>query len=211
MKNKIDLKKYKIIIISVGILFFTILVYIFSNIIFDAGGIYPTLTNIIIVWSSFILLFICLYKIIKKKEIINIISICILILALIINSITFNVDFVRNFFDKLEKRTEVVNLIKEGKLVSGDNNDIKLPKEYKNVSADGEVSVLKNDEDNQIIGFWISRGINTDGKLYIYSSKGKDAIIEEFGEKYCEVEHLYNDTWFYVITYQYEKDYYLEN
>ena len=75
MKNKIDLKKYKIIIISVGILFFTILVYIFSNIIFDAGGIYPTLTNIIIVWSSFILLFICLYKIIKKKEIINIISI----------------------------------------------------------------------------------------------------------------------------------------
>lgn len=211
MKNKIDLKKYKIIIISVGILFFTILVYIFSNIIFDVGGIYPTLTNIIIVWSSFILLFICLYKIIKKKEIVNIISICILILALIINNITFNVDFVRNFFDKLEKRTEVVNLIKEGKLVSGDNNDIKLPKEYKNVSADGKVSVLKNDEDNQIIGFWISRGINTDGKLYIYSSKGKDAIIEEFGEEYCEVEHLYNDTWFYVITYQYEKDYYLEN
>lgn len=210
MKKKIDLKKYKIIIISVGILFFTILVNIFSNIIFDVGGIYPTLTNIIIVWSSFILLFICLYKIIKKKEIINIISICILILALIINNITFNVDFVRNFFDKLEKRTEVVNLIKEGKLVS-DNNDIKLPKEYKNVSADGEVSVLKNDEDNQIIGFWISRGINTDGKLYIYSSKGKDAIIEEFGEEYCEVEHLYNDTWFYVITYQYEKDYYLEN
>lgn len=211
MKNKIDLKKYKIIIISVGILFFTILVYIFSNIIFDVGGIYPTLTNIIIVWSSFILLFICLYKIIKKKEIVNIISICILILALIINNITFNVDFVRNFFDKLEKRTEVVNLIKEGKLVSGDNNDIKLPKEYKNVSADGKVSVLKNDEDNQIIGFWISRGINTDGKLYIYSSKGKDAIIEEFGKEYCEVEHLYNDTWFYVITYQYEKDYYLEN
>lgn len=211
MKNKIDLKKYKIIIISVGILFFTILVYIFSNIIFDVGGIYSTLTNIIIVWSSFILLFICLYKIIKKKEIVNIISICILILALIINNITFNVDFVRNFFDKLEKRTEVVNLIKEGKLVSGDNNDIKLPKEYKNVSADGKVSVLKNDEDNQIIGFWISRGINTDGKLYIYSSKGKDAIIEEFGEEYCEVEHLYNDTWFYVITYQYEKDYYLEN
>lgn len=211
MKNKIDLKKYKIIIISVGILFFTILVYIFSNIIFNVGGIYPTLTNIIIVWSSFILLFICLYKIIKKKEIINIISICILILALIINNITFNVNFVRNFFDKLEKRTEVVNLIKEGKLVSGDNNDIKLPKEYKNVSVDGEVSVLKNDEDNQIIGFWISRGINTDGKLYIYSSKGKDAIIEEFGEEYCEVEHLYNDTWFYVITYRYEKDYYLEN
>ena len=211
MKNKIDLKKYKIIIISVGILFFTILVYIFSNIIFDVGGIYPTLTNIIIVWSSFILLFICLYKIIKKKEIVNIISICILILALIINNITFNVDFVRNFFDKLEKRTEVVNLIKEGKLVSDNNNDIKLPKEYKNVSADGEVSVLKNDEDNQIIGFWISRGINTDGKLYIYSSKGKDAIIEEFGKEYCDVEHLYNNTWFYVITYWYEKDYYLEN
>ena len=134
-------------------------------------------------------------------------SICILLLALIINNITFNVDFVSNFFDNLEKRTEVVNLIKEDMLVS-DNNDIILPKEYKNISEKGEVTIFKNEEDNQIIGFWISRGINTDGKLYIYSSKGKDAIIEEFGEEYCEVEHLYNDTWFYVTTYQYEKDYY---
>ena len=206
--QKIQYKKYINLVVSALIFIFALLVYIFSDIIFDAGGIYPTLTNIIIVWSSFILLFICLYKIIKRKEMINIVSICILILALIINNTTFNVDYVKDFFDKLEKRTEVVNLIKEGKLVADEYNNIKLPKEYKNVSADGEVSILKNDEDNQMIGFWISRGINTDGKLYIYSSDGKAAIIDKFGEEYCDVGHLYDDTWFYVTTYWYEKDYY---
>ena len=203
MKNK----KYIGIIISIIILAFGVSAYIFRDTILDMDGIFPGLFSILIVWAVYIHFFVCLYKIIKKKEFLNIISICLLIPTLFFYTKTFDMNTTKDFFDKLDQRTEVVNLIKDGELSGDDYNNIVLPDKYKKTSYDGSVHVYKNEEDNQIIGFWISRGINSDSKLYIYSSKGQDTIIEEFGEEYCDVNHVY-DNWYYVISYWYEKDYY---
>lgn len=203
MKNK----KFLGIIISIIILILYLLIYVLRDTILNLKGVLPVLISILIVWVVYIHFFVCLYKIIKKKEFINIISICLLIPTYFLYSATFDMSATTDFFDKLDQRTEVVNLIKEGKLVSDDYNNISLPKKYKKLSNDGEAHVYKNEEDNLIIGFTISRGINTDSKYYFYSSKGQDAIIEELGEEYCDVSHVY-DNWFYVIEYWYEKDYY---
>lgn len=206
MKNK----KYVGIIISIIILILEIVIYIWRDDVLNLEGIYPVLISIVIVWAVYIHIFICLYKIIKKKEMINIVSICILIPTYFLYSATFDMSATTDFFDKLDQRTEVVNLIKDGKLIVDDYNNIKLPKEYKKTSEGGEVHVYKNEDDNIMIDFYVSRGINTDSKHYFYSSKGQDAIIEEIGEEYCDVSHVY-DNWFYVIEYWYEKDYYLDN
>ena len=95
-------------------------------------------------------------------------------------------------------RREVVEMIRSGQLQPKDGiGNISLPAGYRMISADGEVFQYQNDQNGQVIGFWIFRGIDASIQM-IYSSGGEELIREN--EPYIISVEKLKDHWYYVVT-----------
>ena len=78
--------------------------------------------------------------------------------------------------------------------------NITLPKDFKHLSNSGQVTVLKNDEEGQVIIFWIYRGMLSGSTELIYSSGGEKMIKDnETGHPITSIERV-KDNWYYVET-----------
>lgn len=95
-----------------------------------------------------------------------------------------------------KQRNIIIEKVKNNEFTYYFDKNIKLPI-YKYVSSDGEIYVYRNDEE-QIISFWIFRGISSGNVELIYSSAGEDLIydIKNNSEiiKIIELE----ENWYYV-------------
>jgi hypothetical protein len=96
----------------------------------------------------------------------------------------------------MDKRLEIVKLIKDKEL-DDKNRNIKLPK-YKYVSQDGEVHVYQNNEE-QVIGFWVFRGMLSGSVELVYSSSDEKLIKENEDIDVCAITEL-KEHWYYVVT-----------
>ena len=148
---------------------------------------------LLIIWIIF------LVKIIKNfdKNKINILFGILLIGSIF--SLFYNFRFIKTkveFTLYKKQRNIIIEKVKNNEFTYYFDKNIKLPI-YKYVSSDGEIYVYRNDEE-QIIGFWIFRGISSGNVELIYSSDGEDLIydIKNNSEiiKIIELE----ENWYYV-------------
>ncbi len=98
-------------------------------------------------------------------------------------------------------RLEIVRMIKDGRLRPKDQfGNVDLPAGFERLSSDGEVFIDQNDEDGQVISFWVFRGMLSGSAELICSSGGEELIREnESGHPITKVERL-KDNWYYVLT-----------
>lgn len=76
----------------------------------------------------------------------------------------------------LEKdRMQVVELISEGQLTADAYGNVRLPWKYQRTSSDGTVHVYRNDGE-QVICFWVFRGMLSGSVQLIYSSQDASLI-----------------------------------
>ncbi len=129
-----------------------------------------------------------------KRKIIAILLLVISTLFLFLNFQFLKTKLEFNWYQ--EKRSIIIEKIKNNEFPYYYDRNIKLPI-YKYVSSDGEVFVYQNDEE-QVIGFWISRGVLSDSTELIYSSKDESLIYKNHtGHPITKVIPLAKH-WYYV-------------
>ena len=193
------MKKYILIIVSLIIMILTFLNNWYSDKLLDL--LFVPALNIILFISLIICLIIVLIKIIKYKQFINIIALVFLIITvLMIISFPTREEKFKLTFNLYEKdRLEIIKMIKDNKLKSDEYGNTPLPRRYKKLSSSGEVVVLQNNEE-QLIIFWIFRGMQSGSVELIYSTGGEKLIKEnEGGHPIVSIDKL-KDKWYYVKT-----------
>ncbi len=196
------MKKYITLIISILVLILSFTKSWYSDFLFDKLFIFYIISNFIL-FVMFIFCFITsLRKMTSKYELINILSIIILLISvLLFIFFPFRKIKVNYELNKYEKaRLEIIDKIILGELKADDSGNVKLPNEYRKYSLSGEVTVYQNDNDGQIICFWIFRGMQSGSTQLMYSSGGEKLIKEnETGHPIINIRK-FKDNWYYVET-----------
>ena len=196
------MKKYKILIISILTLIISFARSWYSDFLYDKLFIFYSIPNLLL----FVLFNFCfitsIIKIIKERELINVISIIILLFSILL-FVFFpfrkaKTNYELNSFEKA--RLEIIDKIIYNELKPDDFGNVKLPKEYKKYSMSGEVTIYHNDEEGQVICFWIFRGMQSGSVQLMYSTGGEKLIKDnENGHPIINIEKL-KDNWYYVET-----------
>ena len=194
------MKKYSLLILTLIILILSFLNCWYSAELLDLLFIVTFILNLVLFIIYIICFKIVIEEIIKNKNILNVISLCILIMNIIIITI-FPFREAKTYLELnlyKEEYEKVVKLVKDKGLVTYEYDNAKLPKELKKISISGEISIYKNDEEGQIIGFWIFRGMLSGSTQLIYSSCDEKLIEEsEFRYSITSIKEL-EDNWYYV-------------
>lgn len=91
-------------------------------------------------------------------------------------------------------------MIKSNELKSDEIGNVTLPNKYKKLSTSGQIFIYQNNEEGQVIGFWVFRGMLSGSIKVIYSTGGEDLIKNnEKGHPIIKIEKL-KDNWYYVET-----------
>lgn len=196
------MKKYILLIVSVIVLILSFLNSWFSDMLFDSLFIFALIPSLVLFVGWIICLVLSIIKLIKDKNVFNIISfIAVILTALLVLFFPFRETKVRlelNLYE--EKRLEIIRMIEDNKLEVDDIGNAELPDKYKKVSTSGEVAVYQNDEEGKVIVFWVFRGMLSGSVELIYSTGGEKLIRDnEVGYPIVSIEKL-KDNWYYVIT-----------
>lgn len=110
---------------------------------------------------------------------------------------TAKVNLELSLFEKY--RLEVVEKVKDGELIVDSFGNSELPKGYGHLSSDGNIFVYQNDNE-QVISFWVFRGMLSGSVELIYSS-GDESLIysNERGHPIVNIDKL-KDNWYLVYT-----------
>ena len=196
------MKKYILLIVSVIVLILSFLNSWFSDMLFDSLFIFALIPSLVLFVGWIICLVLSIIKLIKDKNVFNIISfIAVILTALLVLFFPFRETKVRlelNLYE--EKRLEIIRMIEDNKLKVDDLGNVKLPNKYKKVSTSGEVAVYQNDEDCKVIAFWVFRGMLSGSIQLVYSDGGEEMIIDsEIENPIISIDKL-KDNWYYVVT-----------
>lgn len=196
------MQKYKYLMVSIIILIISFVCCYYSVQLLDKFFILLLLVYLLLFISYIKCLFDCLVKIHNEKNIINITTICILfinaVMILFFPFKEFKTYLELNLYE--EDRNNVIELVKNNTLVVDDYGNAKLSKKQKKLSISGEIKIYKNDDEGQVIGFWIFRGMLSCSRQLIYTSLDYE-LIEENLDKHAiiDVKKL-KENWYYIIT-----------
>ena len=200
------MKKFGLLIISTIILILSFITMWYSDNLFGIYGLvwllaYPVLA--VIVFTIYIVLIIKLIH--KMKEKVNITNIVTAMLLIIIPTLVCIFPFrelkVKSDFNKYERaRLEVIQMVKENRLVPDEFGNVSIPEKYKMLTNDTEreIYVFQNDENGQVIGFWIARGMMSPSFVLVYSS-GDEELIRHNNIDTLSIKKL-DDNWYYIVT-----------
>ena len=196
------MKKYELLITSIVVLVLSFLNNWFFDELLDSLFIFILIPNLVLFIGWLICLIFSIINLIRDKRIINIISLIIVILtALLILFFPFRktkVILELNLYEN--ERLEIIKMVEDKKLKTDEFGNVDLPYKYKKVSISGEVFVFQNDEEGQVIGFWVFRGVQSGSVQLIYSTGGEILIRDnETGHPIISIDKL-KDNWYYVIT-----------
>ena len=196
------MKKYILLIISVIVMILSFLNSWFSDYLLDSLFIFALIPGLILFVGWIICLVLSIIKLIKDKNVFNIISfIAVILTALLVLFFPFRETKVKlelNLYE--EKRLEIIRMIEDNKLKVDDLGNVKLPNKYKKVSTSGEVAVYQNDKDGKVIGFWVFRGMLSGSIQLVYSNGGEEMIrSSEIEHPIVSIDKL-KDNWYYVVT-----------
>ena len=197
------MKKYSLQILSILLLLVSFVTAWYSDHLFNHLFVLVFPLYIILFAGFFVLLGISIKRIVNQKEYSCVISIAVLtLMAVLILFFPFRdvkVNYELNRFEA--DRLEVVEMIKNDQLRPKDAiGNVVLPAGYGRLSSDGEVFIHQNDENGQVISFWIFRGMLSGSIELIYSSGGEELIkANESGHPITRIENL-KGNWYYVET-----------
>ena len=196
------MKKYILLITSVIVMILSFLNSWFSDQMLDSLFIFALIPSLVLFVGWIICLVLSAIKIIKNKNVFNIISLIVTVLtALLILFFPFRESKVRlelNLYE--EERLEIIKMIEDNKLKVDDLGNVKLPNKYKKVSTSGEVAIYQNDEDGKVVAFWIFRGMLSGSVPLVYSTGGEEIIrSSEIEHPIVSIDKL-KDNWYYVVT-----------
>ncbi|MBR5093833.1 MAG: hypothetical protein IK095_01935 [Oscillospiraceae bacterium] len=78
--------------------------------------------------------------------------------------------------------------------------NIDLPMGYRRLSSDGQVFLYENDENGQVVCFWVFRGMLSGSFELIYSSGGEELIRANEKKIYVVRIEKLKENWYYVET-----------
>lgn len=197
------MKKYYSIILSIIYLILWFVNSWYTDELVDSLFIFYMIPSLIIFSGLFIwLLIVSIIKVFKDKQYINIISITILIVVLLLSKyFPFRELKVKLELDKYEQsRLSIIRMVKENELVPDEWGNCVMPEQYKKTSQDGEIHIYQNNNEGQVISFWVFRGMLSGSVELIYSTGGEELIrANETGHPIISIEKL-KENWYYVIT-----------
>jgi len=96
-------------------------------------------------------------------------------------------------------RMQVVEMVKNGDIISSDWGNAELPPDYTHLSSDGHIFIYQNDEE-QVISFWVFRGMLSGSVQLIYSSKDESMIYENEDRHAIASIEMLKEHWYLVET-----------
>lgn len=208
---KDDVKKEKAIKDNVGTTMLSLAIIIFiltffmgwnSDKIYDRIFFVPIfLDGFIILLNLIFILFAIISRRISKSKL-TLIGIIIIIISIICRFVFpfRNVRTALELYIYEDERLYIIEKVKDNKIEIDENGNANLPKKLKKVSSDGKITVYQNNDDGQVICFWIFRGLLSGSNQLMYSTGGEKLIREnETGHPIIQIKKL-KDNWYYVET-----------
>lgn len=195
-------KKYSNLILSILILVFSFIKCWYSDYLLNLLFVFYIILDLILLIGYFICLIKNVRNLKQKINIINILTtIMLVITAILVLFFPFRDSKIKYELNLYEKdRLKVIDMIKNNELKSDEIGDITLPNKYKKISTSEQVFVYQNNDEGQVIGFWVFRGTLSGSIEVIYSTGGEELIkINEKGHPITKIEKL-KDNWYYVET-----------
>lgn len=162
-------------------------------------GLVPHAISVFTLLCSLIVFLVCVIRQHSKKE---------YYYALAVSAVTVIVLFVFPFrmakvnlelqlFE--DDRLQIIEMVKNGDITTDNLGNAKLPDGFGMLSSDGEIFVYQNDSE-QVISFWVFRGMLSGSVELIYSSTDESLIYEnETGHPIISVDKL-KEHWYLVDT-----------
>ena len=196
------MKKYSNFILSILILIFSLIKCWYSDYLLNLLFVFYIILNLILLIGYFICLIKNVRNLKQKINVINILTtIMLVITAILVLFFPFRdikIKYELNLYEK--DRLEVINMIKSNELKPDEIGNVTLPNKYKKLSTSGQIFIYQNNEEGQVIGFWVFRGMLSGSIKVIYSTGGEDLIKNnEKGHPIIKIEKL-KDNWYYVET-----------
>ncbi len=201
-KEKHNMTSIYLLSVSIIVLITSFIHCWYSDQLFNTLFIFNLVPSLILSTIWIICLIISIIKIKRYKTKLNISILIVLIInALLIFFFPFREAKVHvEFVLYKNERLEIIQMIKENKLEVDELGNAILPKNYKKISTGGEVFIYQNDENGQIISFWIMRGMMSGSVELVYSSKSEETIEKNQKiDSITSIEKL-DDNWYYVVT-----------
>lgn len=197
------MKKVVVLISTIVFFILSFLINWYSDEMFENIFIFAIIPYIFLMIIYGILNTICFLKVFSKKEYFYLISLALLFIStLLFFFLPFREIKVKYELDRYEEaRLEIINMIKSEELKASDEiGNVVLPKKYKKYSSSGKVFLYQSDENGDVIGFWVFRGMLSGSVELIYSTGGERLIKDnETGHPIIKIKKL-KDNWYYVIT-----------
>ncbi len=196
------MKKYFLVIFSVFSVVVSFICFWFNDNLVDryfVFGIIPVGLSFLMIVSG---LFFSVTGIVRRrKDIKNYVSLLIAIVNVIIILFfpfrTARVNTELHLYE--EERLHIVEMVASGDITADKMGNAELPREYRHISSDGNIAVYQNNEE-QVICFWVFRGMLSGSVQLIYSSAGENLIYEnETAHPITSVEML-KEHWYLVNT-----------
>ncbi len=193
--------KYVLPILSAMLLLVTFVVAWYDDVLFSRFWvlhlpIYPILLGWFIA-----LLVASIVFIIKEKQYVNFISLGILLL-LVLMVLLFPFRFAKARLESIlfeKDRMKVVEMIMNDETTQGYGGNYNLPVGYRRLSSDGrQAYVYWNDGDEQVIGFWVFRGMLSGSVQVIYSTGGEELMRSRMGTHELSRIDKLKENWYYV-------------
>lgn len=196
------MKKYFPLIFSASSLIINFICFWYADVLFDRlfiFGIIPLGISLLLLLASFIIsiVFIFRHLSIVKNYIALIISV---ITVILIFAFPFRMAKVKLELSLYEKeRLQIIEMVKTGELDGDKTGNVALPKGFGRLSSDGNIFVYQNDNE-QVISFWVFRGMLSGSVELIYSSQDEALIYKnETGHPITSVNKL-KEHWYLVET-----------
>ena len=196
------MKKNAELIFALAVLLANFLAFWYSDVLLDrffVFGIIPQIISLIALIVCFVRSLNRILRHLKTRQYYLSLLICVLTVLLIIYFPfrTAKVNLEMRLFER--QRLQVVAMVKNGEIVSDKLGNVELPWKYQHTSSDGEIYIYQNDEE-QVICFWVFRGMLSGSVQLMYSSQDESLIYEnESAHKIEDVVQL-KEHWYLVNT-----------
>ena len=194
------MKKYTSLVLSLIALTLNILCFWFMDVLFNRVFVLvfiPLAFVLLLLIVTVIINFVLLFR--EFNVVMSYIRVGIsLITILMILFFPFRMARVRTEFWLFgNRRDQVVEMVCNGQIIPDSIGNAELPAGYRATSSDGTIHVYLNNEE-QVICFWVFRGMLSGSVELVYSSRGESLIYDNIIGVYSITEM--KDHWYLVET-----------
>lgn len=196
------MKKISALILSLCAFAAVVLSFWYNDVLFNrlfVFGLIPMALSVLLLFGSLIVSIIVIARkpSILKSYLPIVISIITVLIIFVFPFRKAKVNLELQLFDKA--RMHVIEMVKNDEIIPDRIGNAELPFGFRHISSDGNIFIYQNDEE-QVISFWVFRGMLSGSVQLIYSSKDENLIYDnEEGHSIESIEEL-EDHWYLVET-----------